>query len=326
MGVGVGFTPFETRAEVIMRIGALAEEHGLDRVEVAEGWTLDSVTLLSELALRTTRIGLGSSVMSVWGRTPATIALSAAGLQRCSGGRFTLGLGAGSPPLAEGFHGRTWDQPLLRLRETATSVRALLAGERLPDPADGARPLRLGVLPETPVPMVLAALAAGSIRLTGEVADGWAPFLWSRSRIAEGRALLAEGEARAEAVGPTRVSVGVPVAFGPDEATARRRAAWWLATYATRMGPLYPRMLADRFGLRAGVEAVVAAAGGGAEPGLPAAAEELAREVTLMATYDDARAAIDAWFAAGADDVSLVLPPGRPEEELAAAVAVAATA
>ena len=90
------------------------------------------------------------------------------------------------------------------------------------------------------------------------------------------------------------------------------------------MGPLYPRMLGERFGMAAGVDAVVEAADGDGEPDLPAAAEELAREVTLLGTYDEAAEAIAAWFAAGADSVQLVLPPGRPEEELAEIVEVAA--
>ena len=326
MRVGLGFTPFETRADVIVRLAERADALGLDRVEVAEGWTHDSTILLAELAQRTSRIGLGTAVISVWGRTPATIALAAAGLQRSSGGRFSLGLGAGSPPLTEGFHGIAWEAPLARLRRTLTAVRALLAGERLPDPAAGARPLRLGVLPEVPVPIGLAALSPGSIRLAGELADAWAPFLWARSRLPEGRALLEEGASRAEAPTPTRVAVGVPVALAPDDAGARRLAAWWLVTYATRMGPLYPRMLGERFGLAAGLDAVVAAADGQHGPELPAVAEELAREVTLMAGHDDAAAAIEAWFAAGADSLHLVLPPGRPEEELTEIVEVAARA
>ena len=57
---------------------------------------------------------------------------------------------------------------------------------------------------------------------------------------------------------------------------------------------------------------------------LPAAAEELAQEVTLLGTYDQAGQAVAAWFAAGADRLQLVLPPGRPEDELAEIVAVAA--
>ena len=213
---------------------------------------------------------------------------------------------------------------LARLRQTLTGVRALLAGERLPDPAPGARALRLGVVPDAPVPIALAALSAGSIRLAGELADAWAPFLWSRARIAEGRALLGEGESHAAMPVPTRVWAGVPVALGPDDRSARRLAAWWLANYTTRMGPLYPRMLAERFGMGAGVDAIVAAAGASRDPDLPAAAEELAREVTLMATYDGAAEAIAAWSAAGADSVHLVLPPGRPEDELAEILRVAA--
>jgi alkanesulfonate monooxygenase SsuD/methylene tetrahydromethanopterin reductase-like flavin-dependent oxidoreductase (luciferase family) len=116
----------------------------------------------------------------------------------------------------------------------------------------------------------------------------------------------------------------VPAALASDERGARRLAAWWLATYATRMGPLYPRMLAERFGMGTAVEAVVEAAAGSREPELPAAAEDLANEVTLMGSYDRAIDAIAVWFAAGADSVQLVLPPGRPVDELAEIVEVAA--
>ena len=82
------------------------------------------------------------------------------------------------------------------------------------------------------------------------------------------------------------------------------------------MGPLYPRMLGERFGMGAAVSAMLKAADGNAAPELPAAAEELARDVTLFGTYDEAGDAIAAWFAAGADNLNLVLPPGHPEEEL----------
>jgi alkanesulfonate monooxygenase SsuD/methylene tetrahydromethanopterin reductase-like flavin-dependent oxidoreductase (luciferase family) len=259
-------------------------------------------------------------VLSVWGRSPASLALAAAGLQRASGGRFTLGLGAGSPPLTEGLHGVPWERPVARLRGTLTDVRALLAGDRLPHPAPGARPLRLGAIPDVPVPIALAALADESVRVAGELADEWAPFLWARSRLADGRALLDEGEARAEVARPTRVTVAVPVALGPDLDHARRLAAWWLSMYTTRMGPIYPRLL-GRFSDAETVAALQAAG-----DALPARAEELTREVTLFGTYDEVPELIAAWRAAGADTVQLVLPPGRPEEELAVLVGLAATA
>ena len=261
------------------------------------------------------------------------MALAASSLQRYSSGRFSLGIGASSPPLTEGLHGIKWDRPVARLRETLTSLRALLTGARLPNPVSGARPLRLGVVPDVPVPIALAALSPASIRLAGELVDGWAPFLWARSRIEEGRTLLQEGEARAGVPTPTSVSIGVPVALGPDMQDARRLAAWWLYTYTTRMGPLYPRMLSERFGMADAVSEVVDAARQDDGERLPSAAEELADEVTLMGTYGQAGELIESWFAAGADTLQLVLPPGRPEHELhqileaaAAAAAVAADA
>ena len=165
------------------------------------------------------------------------------------------------------------------------------------------------------MPITLAALSPGSIRLAGELADAWTPFLWARSRLEEGRELAG-----------TRISVGVPAALGPTEHDARRLAAWWLTTYLTRMGPLYPRLLAHRFGFAAGVEAMLDAALADRHPDLPAEAEDLAGEVTLLGTYAEAPDRIGAWLAAGADDVTLVLPPGRPEEELAALIELAAAA
>jgi alkanesulfonate monooxygenase SsuD/methylene tetrahydromethanopterin reductase-like flavin-dependent oxidoreductase (luciferase family) len=308
MDLSIGFTPFETRTEVIAELARHAEEVGLARVDVAEGWTHDALIIVAELAARTSRIGLGTSVVSMWGRSPATLALGAAGLQRASGGRFSLGIGAGSPPLAEGLHGLTWERPVDRLRATLIAVRALLDGERLPAPPDGARALRLGAPPEQRVPLTLAALAPASIRLAGEHADAWTPFLWARSRVDEGRELAR-----------TRVSLGVPVALGPTGAEAQQLAAWWLTTYLTRMGPLYPRLLAQRFGMADGVDAVLA--GALAAP----AAGALAAEVTLLGTYDEAADRIADW-AAAADDLTLVLPPGRPEEELAALLELAAAA
>src|SRR5215216_4713064 len=102
MRVGVGFTPFEMRADVVVRLAVRAEAAGVEAVGVAEGWTHDAVVLLAEVAQRTDRIGIGTSVLSVWSRSATTLAMSAAGLRRCSGGRFVLGLGAGSPSLTEG--------------------------------------------------------------------------------------------------------------------------------------------------------------------------------------------------------------------------------
>ncbi len=303
-----------------------AEELGYARFGTAEGWTHDAVVLLARIAGVTSRIGLATTVLPVWSRTPAAIAMAAAGLQRASDGRFALGLGASSPPLVEGLHGLTWQRPVTRMRTTLVAVRALLEGARVPLDRADVRPLRLGVPPEQPVPILLAALAPSSVRLAGELADEWLPFLWARSRLADGRALLAEGEAAAERPTATRVAASVPLAIGEDEETARQVAAGWLLAYLTRMGPLYPRVLRDHFGYAREADALLDANDGDGPPRLPAAAEPLARDVTLMGTYAEAPDRVRAWLEAGADSVDLVLPLGLPEAQLREMLEAAAPA
>jgi alkanesulfonate monooxygenase SsuD/methylene tetrahydromethanopterin reductase-like flavin-dependent oxidoreductase (luciferase family) len=324
--VGAGVTPFQTDAEATIRLALASEELGYARFGSAEGWTQDAVVLMTQIAGVTSRIGLATTVLPVWSRTPAAIAMAAAGLQRASGGRFALGLGASSPPLVEGLHGLVWERPLGRMRTTLHAVRALLDGGRVPLDRDGVRPLRLGALPEGRIPIQLAALAPSSVRLAGELADQWLPFLWARSRLPEGRALLLEGEARAQAASPTGVIASVPLAIGADEPATRRIAAGWLVAYLTRMGPLYPRMLRDHFGYAPEVDALLAANAEGGAPQLPAAAERLAQDVTVMGTYDDAPDAVRRWLAAGADAIDLVLPFGLPEAQLREMLEAAAPA
>jgi len=142
---GVGLTPMETRRDVIVRTAVLADELGYEIFALPEGWGLDSTPVLAEIALRTARIRLASGVLSVWGRTPGTLAMTAATLYQVCGGRYVLGLGASTKALAEGFHDTPFEHPAAKLREVVTKVRALLAGQPAQlGHAPAARPLRLG--------------------------------------------------------------------------------------------------------------------------------------------------------------------------------------
>jgi alkanesulfonate monooxygenase SsuD/methylene tetrahydromethanopterin reductase-like flavin-dependent oxidoreductase (luciferase family) len=324
--IGVGVTPFHTDADTTIRLAQRAEQVGYGRFGSAEGWTQDAVVLLTQISGVTSRIGLATSVLPVWSRTPGAIAMAAASLQRASAGRFELGLGASSPPLVEGLHGLKWERPVDRMRETLVAVRALLDGGRLPLDREDVRPLRLGVPVEPPVRVLLAALAPASVRLAGELADEWVPFLWARGRLGDGRELLAEGEAATGEPRATRVATSVPLAIAEREEAARRIAAGWLLAYLTRMGPLYPRVLREQFGFAGEVDALLEANSGDGPPALPAAAERLADEVTIMASYAEAPQAVSRWLEAGADAVDLVLPLGLPEEQLREMLEAAAPA
>lgn len=307
----------ETRRPVVLHLAERAEALGYDAFFVAEGWGHDAGVLLAEVAARTQRITVGTGILNVWGRTAATIAMLATSLAEASSDRFVLGLGAGSPPLAEGLHDTEFAQPVQRLDAVARQVRRLLDGERLePTIERDNRPLRLAVTPRRPVPIHLAALGPQSVRLAGEVADGWAPFLLPLSGLDGGVRLLREGAGRA---GPARalplVAPCVPAAVSTDAGTALTTASWWVAFYLTSMGPLYRQTLV-RLGHGRAVEEVLAANPTSRTHEVPVTARVLLDELTLWGDASHAREALDRWYAAGAEMPTVVLPPGRPVEEL----------
>jgi alkanesulfonate monooxygenase SsuD/methylene tetrahydromethanopterin reductase-like flavin-dependent oxidoreductase (luciferase family) len=316
--VGIAFTPFEDRFDVIERTAVLAEQRGFESVGVAEAMTLDAPIVLARLAERTARITLMTGVLSVWGRSPATLALTAAELQRASGGRFALGLGSSTAPITEGFHGQAWQAPLRKLRDTIVAVRALLSGERLPGVPDGARPLRMGLAPTTPVPIALAAITAPSIKLAGALADQWLPFLLPAQALDVGRELMADAAARAGRATTATVTASVPLAIAEHRDDAARIAARWLVTYSTRMGPVYPRALREH-GYDNELDALLEANSDPRDARLSPEAEQLAHDVLLYGTYDEAPALCQEWLK-HADNLAVVAPFGLPAEQIAASV------
>ena len=262
-------------------------------------------------------------MLNVWGRSAASIAMLATSLAELSGGRFVLGLGAGSPALAEGLHDVTFRRPVERLGAVTRQVRRLLDGERLASSLPGgSRPLRLGVLADEKISIVLAALGPQAVRLCGELADGWYPFLLPMSGLPDGLRLLDEGAARAQSDGSAarplprpQICPGIPTAVSADPAQARAVASWWVAFYLTSMGPLYGRTL-HNLGFGAAADAVVTANPSRGTTDVPESAQVLIDELTLSGDAEGARAALDRWYAAGAEMPAIVLPPNRSVDEL----------
>lgn len=172
-----------------------------------------------------------------------------------------------------------------------------------------------------PVPVYLAALAPASVRLTGEIADGWMPFFFPLSRLHEGVALLQEGSAKGSAPGhPCRICPAVGVAVAEDERVARETAAWWVAFYLTSMGPLYARTL-ERFGYGSEVAAVLSANPSRSTPVVPPEAESLIDELVVFGTPSRARGRLTRWYTEGAELLVVSFPPNRPWEETEFALA-----
>ncbi len=155
-----------------------AEELGYESVYVTHVGARDSITLLTAYASRTSRVTLGTGVIPIYARTAANMAQSFATLDEVSGGRAVAGLGVSHKPVVEHWYGQSIDRPLAEIREYAEILRAIWRGE--PPPASdkfGTAFAFSGWEPPRPdIPVYLAGLSPGMLRLAGEIADG--VILW----------------------------------------------------------------------------------------------------------------------------------------------------
>jgi alkanesulfonate monooxygenase SsuD/methylene tetrahydromethanopterin reductase-like flavin-dependent oxidoreductase (luciferase family) len=323
---GVALTPMETRRDVIVRAAVLADELGYEVFALPEGWGLDPAPVLTEIALRTSTIRLASAILSVWGRTPATLAMTAATLHQVSGGRYVLGLGASTKALAEGFHDVAFEHPAARLRDVVTQVRALLAGQ----PAQlahvpAARPLRLGQPPAPELPIWVAALGQHTTRVAAELGDGWIPALVARDHLPGWAAGIRQArQAAAPHARPLTIAAGPLTAVDDNAGTARGIAAACTAWYLSAMGEVYGRSVSGQ-GYATQVQAIIAAnprpspRRGTVPPGAQAVLDQLA----AWGTGDQVRDQLRSWDRA-ADIVTILLPPGLPWPNIEATLQAAA--
>ncbi|MEO8814997.1 MAG: LLM class F420-dependent oxidoreductase [Mycobacterium sp.] len=230
------------------------EQVGIDAAVVAEAYSFDAVSQLGYLAARTSTVELVSGILPIYTRTPALLAMTAAGLDFVSDGRFRLGLGTSGPQVVEGFHGVPFDAPLGRTREVVDICRQVWRREplqyqgkhyQLPLPADRGTGLgKVLKMINHPVreriPISIAALGPKNVALTAEIAEGWQPVFFYPEKAADvwGAALASGFGKRDPALGPLDVMVGVSLAIGDD---VEDRLAWVKPQLALYMGGMGAR-------------------------------------------------------------------------------------
>ena len=217
----------ETAAEA-----ADLESAGLDIAFVPEAYSFDAVSQLGYLAAKTSTLELASGILQIYTRTPTLTAMTAAGLDYVSDGRFTLGLGASGPQVIEGFHGVKYDAPLGRTREIVEICRQVWRREKvehqgknyqIPLPADKGtglgKPLKLINHPvRERIPIILASLGPKNVELTAEIAEGWQPIFYhpEKAEAAWGAALAAGKAKRDASLGELQVYASPVLAIGDD--------------------------------------------------------------------------------------------------------------
>jgi probable F420-dependent oxidoreductase len=274
--VGVWSDPESLGIEEALAFGTRVEQLGYGMLWVPDVVGREPFVLAGLLSTVTSSIGLGTSVVNIWGRDAQAAKMAAFTLQEASSGRFTLGLGVSHHHLTEKVRGHVYERPLTRMREYLAAYRSALY--KGPMPPGMREPL-----------VIVAALRERMLALAATAADGAFPYLVSTERVAWTRGVL---DAAADATARERpvLAVSLPVVLETDPTAARSAARHYLLPYLRT--PNYQAAWAEQ-----GFEEA-----DWARPGTD-------RLLDAMVGWGDAealRGRLGEMFAAGADHVALI--------------------
>ncbi len=268
------------KVDTLVSLSREAAGAGLGSVWISQQFDHDALSVAAVIGHAVPGIGIGTSVVPVYPRHPLVVFSQAQTAQAASHGRFTLGLGLGAARPVEAAFGVSFDRPIRHLREYLTVLRSLsetgtvdFTGQTLraatimPAALAGAR---------SPAPVIVAAMGAQALRVTGELADGTLPYLAGPRTLAGFIVPAIAAAAKAAGRPAPRIVAALPGVVTADVEKVRAAAAEQMAFYGGI--PSY-RAVLDREGA-----------------GHPAELAVLGDEETLAA-------AIDRYFEAGATEI-----------------------
>lgn len=312
------------------------ERAGLDIVFVPEAYSYDAVSALGYLAAKTSRLELASGILQIYIRTPSLTAMTAAGLDFVSDGRYILGLGASGPQVIEGFHGVPYDAPIGRTRELVEICRKVWRRERLeyhgkyyqiPLPEGQGTGLGKALkLINHPVreriPVLLASLGPKNVELTAEIAEGWQPvfFLPEKAKDVWGDALAAGLAKRDPQLGDLQVYAGPALAIGDNVEPLLEFVKPHLALYIGGMGAKgknFYHTLATKYGYGAEADRIQELyLAGKKEEAAKAVPDALVRDVSLVGPAGYVKERIAAFAEAGATVLNVIPMAATPAERV----------
>lgn len=298
MPIGSFVSTGRSLPEAIERV-QLAEELGYASAYVTHVAGRDALQVAMAYAQRTERIRVGTGVVPIYSRTPATMAQEAATIDDASGGRMMLGIGVSHRPVVEFWHGQQIGRPVTEMREYTAIVRAILRGEDPPPGEKWTSRFRLsGLGPFPDLPIGIAALSPNMLRLAGEVGDAVILWLCNPNYIRDVVIpCVREGRERAgRTLEGFDVIAAVPSAVTDDVAGVYEVMRRDLLPY---FGLPFYRAMLERSGFAADIAGFDAAAG---DPAAMAAAisDDFLGVLTAVGDEDAVRAGIRRYLDAGA--------------------------
>lgn len=218
----------------------------VNSIWIPESWGREAFVMLGAIASLTSRIKLGTSIVSMFSRSPATTAMAASTLDNISKNRTIIGIGASTPILAENWHGTKFEYPLKRMKEYVTCFKIISSGETINFDGNFFKLKNMKIMhPSTRkrIPVFLGAVNSGMIKLATDIADGTIlylrPFDELKETVQNIRSVTSKKSKNFEIS-----SVFIAAISNRNPELARRRAAKTLAFYVA-VGKYYSEFLSS---------------------------------------------------------------------------------
>ena len=224
----------------VLECSEILSKTNVDTIWVPETWGMENFSMLSVISHKTTTQKIGSSIINIYSRSPAVIAMGAATIDTLSDGRLILGLGTSSLPLVETFHGYKFEKPVQRMKEYVEIIRLILSEKQVNYTGKifDLKNFTLLLKPKRKsIPIYLAAVNQKMVDLTWSVGDGVIFYLRPLNEMKETITKLQSKK-------KIDVTCQIITSIAEDSDIAINRAKKTLAFYVS-VGKIYREFLAN---------------------------------------------------------------------------------
>ncbi len=242
--IGYSLGPLLSMQQVLAFAKMADRKQNVDSLWIPESWGRESFATLGAMSQLTGRVRLGTSIISIYARTPATVAMAATTLDMLSSNRTVIGLGASTSAIVENWHGMKFEHPVDRMKEYVQCLRLMSSGEKANYDGKYFKANNFKILQQPPrkhIPIFVAAINKRMLSLASELADGVLLYLRPMEELKKTVSDLKHST--------TGRNFEIACSFicavsNKDPEKARERAAKTLAFYVA-VGKYYSRFLSE---------------------------------------------------------------------------------
>jgi 5,10-methylenetetrahydromethanopterin reductase len=254
--LGYSLGPLLSMREILLCAKMADQQENVDSLWVPESWGRESFATLGAISQVTKKVRLGTSIISIYSRTPATVAMAATTLDMLSDNRTIIGLGASTAAIVENWHGIKFNRPASRMKEYIECLRLMTRGEKVKYNGEFFQINNFKILHQpqrADIPIFMAAVNKKMVSMASKLADGILLYLRPLEELKKTAIELKQAT--------KGKSFEIACSFicaisNKDPEKARARAATTLAFYIA-VGKYYSKFLADN-GFKIEVEEITA--------------------------------------------------------------------